>query len=156
MTYEEALKIAAATVNAQKAKAQTRNNNCAQTCVAMIAGISVQQSEKIYGHGHQTKQHETIQALETLGFTVEKGVKDGFVYFPEAEKLPEHTGIIVVRVGKLRRYRGQPVKSGGTKNLGHLLVFCQGWFWDPADGQLYAQPKDGWKITHAARVWKKN
>ena len=40
---------------------------CGQCCVAMAAGISLEESIKVFGHRHATRTKEVAQALNALG-----------------------------------------------------------------------------------------
>lgn len=41
---------------------------CGQTCLAMLAGISIERAITIIGHGHSTRTRELVTAFRALGF----------------------------------------------------------------------------------------
>jgi hypothetical protein len=47
---------------------QNSDFTCGQACVAMIAGISLEQSIVLFGHAHATRTKEVIAVLRKLGF----------------------------------------------------------------------------------------
>lgn len=47
---------------------QPDNKTCGQTCVAMIANISIERSVALFGHSKKTKTIELIRVLRGLGF----------------------------------------------------------------------------------------
>lgn len=51
---------------------QTRLRNCGQTCVAMIAGISIEEAEKAVGKKGSTFADDLIVGLNKLGITTKK------------------------------------------------------------------------------------
>ena len=88
---------------------------CGQSCVAMIAGISLSQSIEVIGHKRKTRWAELRDALTGLGFSV-------------SEKLT-----------KIRSRSDLPrfcivKKYWGAGNTSHWIVKCNGLTYDPISG----------------------
>ena len=112
---------------------QTRSMNCAQTAVAMVAGVSIDRAEQVFGHGHKSLPQETIDALRKLGvsckneFTVVGRTRDTSVLPPVA----------MVRLVFLKRSGGHLSVSGKVRKTGHLVVWANGQFYDPGHGLTF-------------------
>lgn len=110
---------------------QTRRTNCGQTAVAMLTGKTIKEVERVYGHGHRTYATEHVNAVRKLGCYPDDR---GFQRYDPKVALPE---IALVRVCYLKRTRGGKFSSSGkTKRSGHLVLFANGYFFDPS-GKLY-------------------
>lgn len=109
---------------------QSRRTNCGQTAVAMLTGKSIKEVEAVYGHGHATYATEHMRAVERLGCVPDYR---GFKKFKVEPKLPE---IALVRMEFLKRTRGGYSTSGKTKRSGHLVLWANGYFFDPG-GMIY-------------------
>ena len=51
---------------------QDKENNCGQTCIAIITGMRVREVEKKMNRFSRTKTHDLVYALQGYGFTVPK------------------------------------------------------------------------------------
>lgn len=103
-----------------------------------------------------TRASETIRVLKAFGFNVDCATftfADGDTqgeYHKYDHKEFEQGRTHLVRVAWLNR-KGQD--TGRTKG-GHLLVYRDGWFYNPGTGMLSATPPKNSKITHWVKIWK--
>lgn len=111
-------------MNITPLKQPPRSRLCGQTCVAMLAGISLAESVKIFGHRHGTKVTDLHQALKTLHIhsdSVLRIVQDG-------QAMPQ-------------TFIAQ-VKSANRKRGWHWVLVHDGCLYDPAfvplDGRINA------------------
>lgn len=120
-----------------------RSYVCGQTSVAMIAGITAEESYKLFGHQKATYFTEHIKVLTNLGFEVEK--------FKKVDNRKKYTlpDLCLVRIGK----------SG--RRMGHMVAYNKGKFYDPAKGifnskedLLKRYPK--WRIEYYLEIQGKN
>lgn len=119
--------------------AQTRENNCGQTCVAIIGQRPVEEIEKLMRKTGLTNGSDLRHALGRLGWTV--------------------TGV--------RRDRLWPVMDHGVLRIkgedrvGHFVVKRRNWIFDPAFRKairlrewigLLATRGGGWRVTSYLKV----
>jgi hypothetical protein len=88
---------------------------CGQSCVAMIAGISLSQSIKAIGHKRKTRWVELRDALTGLGFSV----SEKLTKVQSRSDLPR---FCVVRI------------YWGADNTSHWIIKCGGLTYDPISG----------------------
>jgi hypothetical protein len=99
---------------------QNRNTNCGQTTVAMLAGVTIEESEKVYGHGKTSNIREAKKALKELGFEAGATVK---VDNRKRWSLPTGKAFIRIKYGK--------------RNCGHFMAQDNdGTIYDP-NGKVY-------------------
>jgi hypothetical protein len=96
-----------------KSLKQTRSHNCGQTVVAMIAGISIEKAEELFGKTGMSNQNDLKRVLTMLGYESKP--------FQEVDNrrkwnLPE--GIVGIRI------------QYNNRKCGHLLV-------KDHDGKIY-------------------
>lgn len=93
---------------------QLLEDNCGQTCVAMLAGVDQFGAMHAVGNDHGTSPKALQQSLENFGFVVERR------RFSQKE-LDEGKGIGLLR-------------SKNNKLYGHAVVYREGRIEDPALG----------------------
>lgn len=120
---------------------------CGQSSIATIAGITLEESIKVYGHNKSTNMPQHKKALESLGFSTGKLIK------ADNRKSYNLPHLSIVRLEKIGR------------NMGHLVVHCDGKFYDPAEGvfnskdellSYYSKFRGKWRIRHYMEVTKSN
>jgi hypothetical protein len=124
---------------------QTRNSNCGQVSFAMLTGKTIREAERIYGHGHATCKGEHIKALTRVGFYPDSR---GFIGVTRREALP---ALALVRLGFLKRSGGHLSTSGKLKRTGHLVLWANGQFYDPA-GKTYQELPNGVVVESVLEV----
>lgn len=97
---------------------QLLEDNCGQTCVAMLAGITQYDAMHAVGNDHGTSPKALSDALERFGFIVER---KRFT----RELVLKGTGIALLR-------------SKSSPTYGHAAVFRNGCFEDPSVGHPIA------------------
>lgn len=125
---------------------QNRRNNCSQTCLAMISGRSISEVERLAGSRCAMNNGEKIQALSRLGI-----VNSG-VFADYQGNLPPFA---LVRIARRKNSGGH--RSEKTVKVGHLIVWYQNQFYDPANGgQIYGMDRfqnSILKITHFLQIY---
>jgi len=101
-------------MRALEVQRQLVEDNCGQTCVAMIAGISQWDAVHAVGNDHGTQAKHLQEALFKFGFDVERKK------FKKAE-WPPPLAIALIR-------------SKYDKDYGHAVVVRDGNVFDPSDG----------------------
>ena len=99
---------------------QDKENNCGQTCVAMIAGISIEESEKVFGHSCSTRTREVVKALRKLGFEPQT---DNLVR-SKWGNTPDALAILKMTFNEKQR-------------SGHWVVSYYGWIYDSAQKEKH-------------------
>ena len=120
---------------------QPNNKTCGQTCVAMIAGISVEESIAMFGHDHKTRTKELIRVLRSIGFRT----ADRLHVAPRKHK----------RDWAIETHSIMQVRWPNGK--GHWVVNKKGWIFDPL-GVISTtieqfESRSGGKITSSLCVW---
>lgn len=102
----------------------------------MLTGLPVKEVERVYGHGHRTFPREHIRGVTGLGFYAdERGFRDFDGTMPE---------LALVHIGYLKKVRGGNFSTTGkTRRSGHLVLWANGQFYDPA-GRIYKM--DGLRV----------
>ena len=90
---------------------QKNNKSCGQSCVAMIAGLTWEQSCKILGHNKPTTTKMLIRALHKLGFNTARKLKVG---------VPTDLAIVKEKIYYSSNW--------------HWVVFYNGTIYDPSKG----------------------
>lgn len=98
---------------------QDKPKNCGQTCVAIIAGIDIEKSEKIFGHSTSTRTSMVKKALYKLGFKSDKRMKR----CDWDSKLPPQC---IIRVHFIPK-----------ETYTHFIVYDLGWIYDPAQNESF-------------------
>jgi hypothetical protein len=95
---------------------QDKGTNCGQTCTAMIAGVSIRESERVYGKHTASNFSEAKKALKHFG--VETGAP---TKLDNRKKwtLPSFAYVRIVMIGR---------------KVGHAIVYKDGYFYDPHFG----------------------
>ena len=88
---------------------------CGQTCVAMIADVSIEKAIELVGHGHRTRTKEIVKALRKAGVEC----KGGLVKISSKNRLPETCLVNVLY----------------DKNHRHWIVKNDGVFYNPDPGE---------------------
>lgn len=97
---------------------QDKPSNCGQSCVAMLAGITIELAEKIIGHGHETRTRELVAALRSLGIQCGDRLR----------RMTPYTELPATAIVKVVRYRhGRPCVHDA-----HWVVRHDGDIYDPA------------------------
>lgn len=106
-------------INYQK---QPNSQTCGQTTIAMIAGIDVQESIKLFGHNGTSYYKDYTRVLGNLGI--------GFIY----HKVDNRKKIYLPKKAIIR------IKWGtGNRCKGHLVAYENGVFYDPLFGVFYSK-----------------
>jgi len=92
------------------------SNLCGQSCVAMIAGITLDESIKVFGKRSGTYTKDVITALQKLNISC----GDKLIRISKTQKKSDFC-MVVVRAKKFKRYD-------------HWVVFKDGQYYDPAIG----------------------
>lgn len=103
---------------------------CGQTCVAMIAGITLEEAIAIFGKRSGTTTKQVIQALTAAG------VKCGTRLYP-ARSYPRPDFCMAI------------VHFKGTKST-HWTIWRDGRYYDPAFGIIEEYPPDAWVTSYLA------
>lgn len=95
---------------------QPNNTTCGQTSMAMILGITPQESIRMYGHDGATYQREHIKILKEKGYDVDSK-------FTKVDNRRKYTlpDLCLVRIAVAGR------------RMGHMIVHYKGKFFDPAN-----------------------
>lgn len=93
---------------------------CGQACVAMIAGISLEESIKIFGHSHSSKTKQIIKALKSLGIYPSERLKR----FSQLKRWPQRAIIREI-------YKVPGRKQGSFRINGHFVLLWDGYIYDP-------------------------
>jgi hypothetical protein len=99
-----------------KLQGQPNNMTCGQTSVAMVAGISVEESIKLFGHNHSSRLSDYQRVLKNLGIRYGDYTK---VDNRRKVVLPDFCLVRLDRIGA---------------RTGHLIAYKDGVFYDPANG----------------------
>jgi hypothetical protein len=98
---------------------QTRNNNCGQACIAMLAGIPIEAATLIVGKKGYTSSTDLMRALDALHIKHSQLKK-----FSPSNNIPQ-TAILIVR-------------SKPRTRVFHFVVWHKGQIFDPSESD------DGW------------
>ncbi len=130
-----------------KHQRQTRGKNCGQTCVAMLTGKPIKEVEKLYGHKTLTFLPEHVKVLSSLGFAVGEFVEI------KPNVIPLLPTVAMIRISNLKRSGGH-LSTHKTKRTGHLILWANGQFYDPAGAtfQLGDINTQSVRITHVLAV----
>lgn len=96
-----------------KGQRQPNNKTCGQTCVAMVGGIPVEESIKMFGHSNSTNHISQRRILSELGIETTEQVK------VDNRRKWELPNFAIVRI--VQR----------TRKMGHAIVYHEGKFYDP-------------------------
>lgn len=110
---------------------------CGQTCVAMIAGITLEESISVFGKSGETETREVITALNKLGISC----GDKLIRVKKGVDLPPCCIIVL-------HYDGAPMRHW------HWVVYYGGLYYDPAES-IGTGYKAGVKITSYLPVDRK-
>jgi hypothetical protein len=103
---------------------QPTRQTCGQTCVAMLAGVTVE--EAIFAVGHQSP-------------TTADDLRRGLEFYGIRSKLPARHGIVWLEAPSLR--------------TGHWIVRYGGCYIDPDDGKVYLRREyERWAINDGRRL----
>lgn len=91
-------------------------NCCAQSCCAMLAGISLEAACEEFGHSHSSYTWEVVRFLRNHGFECPDRLK------PVGKKHLPGLCILKLRLGEL--------------SMGHVVVYNNGVVFDPSVGLL--------------------
>lgn len=105
---------------------QPSSKTCGQTCVAMAAGIEIDDAIKLFGHRHGTHTKSVIRVLKKLGFDVSSRLQRVTPYQP----IPQRS----ICKMRFRRRDGK-----GWKNGWHWVLLWDGVLYDPL-GPDYIHP----------------
>lgn len=101
---------------------QTKPSNCGQTCLAMIAGCSIEEVESTLGSKTTTFQ-DYRSFLTSKGFVLGVSVKRGDSNF----SVPD---VAILMLGRLKRSGGR-MSSTKFVRFGHAVVIVNGVIYDP-------------------------
>lgn len=123
-------------------KQQRNTKVCGQCCVAMLAGISLREAIKVFGHSSATTTKEVRDALRSLGFgtadrlnPLSKNI-DGSPYIPKKAQ-----GLVKVSFPGRREW--------------HWVVNNYGQILDPAQDVADPELKAAGRPTSHLTVWKR-
>ncbi len=122
---------------------------CGQTCVAMVAGVSIDKAVEVIGHTHGTRTREISAGLNKLGFLCDSKLKVLSKTKPLLEQLPD---LAIVN----SRWKAEHRKTPG----GHWVVWHDGRVYDPEFNFVDKVPKQewltnkDWRLTSFAAVEK--
>jgi hypothetical protein len=128
---------------------QTRRMNCGQTCVAMLAGVSIAQSEKAFGRKDSLGRHRAHKNVTNAFMQVKALTQLGCYPDPRGFMTPKDIGFKIPSLGLIRiayfKQSGGTMSSGKVKRTGHLVVIKDGMIYDPAGatytlGDLMSRP----------------
>lgn len=97
-------------------KQPTRKSLCGQATIAMIAGITLEESIEHFGHKKSTRYKEYTQVLSKLG-----------VAFNSYKKVDNRRNLELPKTAIIRMH-----KTG--RKGGHLIAYHDGRFYDPIEG----------------------
>lgn len=118
---------------------QTTDYNCGQTCIAMVAGVSISTACKAVGGRGYTNDDDLRRGLAVFGYTL------GRVHPVGAGSPVPPLAIVFIRY--LDKY-------GSEKKHGHVAVWERGVIYDPSYGVQPDYPK-GTLIKRYAEIKKK-
>lgn len=126
-----------------------RSHLCGQTSVAMVAGISLEESIKAFkGHKKATTFKLVTEALDNLGYDT-----GDIKIIDNRKKNQIFPDLCLIRIEKV------------GKNLGHLVVYNKGKVYDPAEGvfeskddfiKYYKQCNSRYRIRQYYEVTKRD
>lgn len=128
-----------------KYQKQPNGKTCGQTCVAMIAGIPVEESINLHGHDKGTNMNDSRRILKKLGVETGEIVK---LDNRKKWELPDFAGVRIVAVGR---------------KWGHFITYYKGQFFDPFYGvfdskesllEHYEKRRGKWRFSHYFEVLK--
>jgi hypothetical protein len=110
---------------------------CGQACVAMVAGVTLDESVSAVGHKHGTYTREIVKALRALGVPCPDRLRRVSRVRPV---LPQRAIVAVVKWatrpdGKRKQRRA------------HWMVAWDGVIYDPEDSWPALYERNGWTIT---------
>lgn len=91
---------------------------CGQTCVAMVAGMTIEQSVLLFGHSKGTRTNELVCILQWLGYNCDTRLR---VVGSKAQQIPERSILNI-----------DFYVAGRKTPFGHWALFWDGVFYDPA------------------------
>ncbi|AYP68191.1 hypothetical protein PQE75_gp059 [Bacillus phage vB_BcoS-136] len=100
---------------------QPTKNTCGQTTIAMLCGITPQESIEVFGHNRSSRYKDYVRVLNQLG------VSHGEIKKVDNRKKYDLPRKAIVRMNKT-----------GNKN-GHLIAYCDGVFYDPWYGIFHSK-----------------
>lgn len=102
---------------------------CGQTCVAMLAGIPLEDSIKVFGSRGRTRTKQVAAALRSMGFECD----DKLQRLTANVRATERPNLALIKL---------QVQQGG-RTWGHWAILADGQYYDPSLGIVdsYAWPE---------------
>lgn len=141
---------------------QTRHGNCGQTCVAMVTQRPIEDVEAFLDNSSFTTGTEIVTALEHFGIECVEPIVEYIGAHSLADHpfggqwwrdIPDRDFTAVIRVAPRKMYRGRPAKNGGIGKMGHVMIYNNGMFYNPALGGYMSEvPPAYYVVTHMMEI----